>query len=106
MRDAQQEIIAALGVTSVWDAASETKRRIQFLVEYAKRVPGCRGFVLGVSGGQDSSLAARIAQLAVQQLRSDGHEAEFIAVRLPYGTQLDEDDAQLALQFIQADRVT
>jgi NAD+ synthase len=61
--------------------------------------------VLGISGGQDSSLAGRLAQLAVERLRSDGLEAQFIAVRLPYSVQHDEDDARLALDFINADRV-
>jgi len=37
-------------------------------------------------------------------MREAGHEAEFIAMRLPYSVQRDEDDAQLALDFIRADR--
>ena len=39
-----------------------------------------------------------------KRLRSQGHEATFLAVRLPYGVQADEADAQQALDFIQADR--
>jgi len=42
--------------------------------------------------------------LAVEELRAEGHKALFIAVRLPYGIQYDETDAQLALNFIQADQ--
>src|SRR5690606_6283183 len=37
-------------------------------------------------------------------MRAEGGTAEFTAVRLPYGTQHDEDDAQLALEFIRPDR--
>lgn len=74
-----------------------------FLADYARAIPGVRGFVLGISGGQDSSLAGRLAQLAVERLRGEGRDAEFIAVRLPYAVQRDEDDAQLALAFIQPD---
>ncbi|MBZ4288753.1 NAD(+) synthase, partial [Mycobacterium tuberculosis] len=59
--------------------------------------------VLGISGGQDSTLAGRLAQLAVEQRRAAGADATFVAVRLPHGVQSDEDDAQLALQFIQPD---
>ena len=66
-------------------------------------MPGNRGFVLGISGGQDSSLAGKLAQTAVERLREEGRDAEFIAVRLPYGVQRDEDDAQLALSFIDPD---
>ncbi len=99
----QIEIATRLGVNPEADAKSEIRNRVRFLVEYFQSIPGCRGFVLGVSGGQDSSLAARLAQLAVTELRQAGHSAEFVAVRLPYGVQHDEADAQLALEFIQPD---
>lgn len=93
----------ALGVQASIDAATEIERRVSFLCEYALSIPGVRGYVLGISGGQDSSLAGRLAQLAVERLREAGHDATFVAVRLPHGTQHDEDDAQLALQFIAPD---
>ena len=104
MRELQQRIQAALGARPEIDPAAEIERRVAFLADYARAVPGVRGFVLGISGGQDSSLAGRLAQLAVERLRAEGAEAEFIAVRLPYGVQRDEDDAQLALSFIRPDR--
>lgn len=103
MRELQQQIIDALGPVREIDPVAEGERRIQFLVDYARSVPPVRGFVLGISGGQDSTLAGRIAQLAVERLRAEGREAEFTAVRLPYGVQADEADAQLALSFIQPD---
>lgn len=54
----------------------------------------------------DSTVAGRLAQLAVEQARDQGIEdARFVAMRLPYGEQHDEDDAQLALEFINADTV-
>jgi NAD+ synthase len=59
--------------------------------------------VLAISGGQDSALTGRLGQLACRELRAEGHEAPFTAVRLPYGVQADEDDAQIALQFVQPD---
>lgn len=104
MRATQQRIIEALGTEPRVDAAAEIERRVGFLADYARSIPGARGFVLGISGGQDSALAGRLAQLAVERLRAEGVESEFIAVRLPYGTQHDEDDAQLALGFVQPDR--
>ena len=100
----QQEIVRALGAKPDADPAAEIERRLAFLCDYAKSIPSVRGFVLGISGGQDSSLAGRLAQLAVERLRAEGREAEFIAVRLPYAVQADEDDAQLALAFIAPDR--
>lgn len=101
----QQQIIATLGVRPTIDPGSEVDRRVAFLAAYAESIPGCRGFVLGISGGQDSTLAGRLCQLAAERLRARGKAARFLAVRLPYGRQLDEADAQLALAFIRADQV-
>ena len=99
MRDLQAHIIEELGVKPSIDPAEEVRKRVQFLVDYLKAT-GTRGFVLGISGGLDSTLAGRLCQLAVEQLELAGVEAEFIAVRLPYKVQADEDDAQAALRFI------
>ncbi len=104
MSETQQRIIEALGVRPDIDPAAEIERRVAFLTDYARSIPGARGFVLGISGGQDSSLAGRLAQLAVERLRAEGAESEFVAVRLPYAEQHDEDDARLALSFIRPDR--
>lgn len=104
MSETQRRIIEALGSRAERDPAEEVERRVAFLSEYASSIPGVKGFVLGISGGQDSSLAGRLAQLAVERMREQGREAEFVAVRLPYAVQQDEDDAQLALSFIRADR--
>ena len=98
----QQEIIDTLGVQPSLDPAREIERRVAFLCDYA-RAASSAGFVLGISGGQDSTLAGRLAQLAVERLRASGVDAHFLAVRLPHGTQADEDDAQLALRFIAPD---
>ena len=98
----QSEIINTLGVRPLIDTDEEVRARVNFLAEYLATT-GAKGFVLGISGGQDSTLAGRLAQLAVEQRRADGADAQFVAVRLPYGVQADEDDAQLALEFIQPD---
>src|SRR5690606_11820834 len=65
---------------------------------------GAKGYVLGISGGQDSTLAGRLAQLAVERVRASGDEAQFVAVRLPYRVQADAADAEAAIDFIAADR--
>ncbi|CAM3737887.1 ammonia-dependent NAD(+) synthetase [Occultella aeris] len=100
----QQQIIDELGVPAEFDAAAEAERRIGFLAEYLRRT-GAAGYVLGISGGVDSTTAGRLAQLAVERLRAEGREAVFVAVRLPYGVQADEADAQVAISFIEADEV-
>lgn len=103
MRELQAAIIAELHVRPEIDPAEEVERRVAFLVDYLSST-GAAGLVLGVSGGQDSTLAGRLCQLAVERVRAAGGSAEFVAVRLPYAVQHDEDDAQLALDFIRADR--
>jgi NAD+ synthase len=100
----QQQIMEELHVQPEIVPADEIRARINFLKEYVVRC-GMNGYVLGISGGQDSSLAGRLAQLAVEELRQEtSKEYVFIAVRLPYGVQKDEEDAQRALEFIQPDR--
>lgn len=104
LRAARERIISELGVTPLGDAAAEAERRVAFL-QSQLRSTGARGFVLGISGGVDSATAGRLCQLAVERARAGGDEASFLAVRLPYGRQFDEEDAQRALAFIQPDEV-
>ncbi|MFE3610142.1 ammonia-dependent NAD(+) synthetase [Streptomyces goshikiensis] len=100
----QQEIARELQVSETFDAEREIERRVAFLAERLTST-GLRSLVLGISGGVDSTTAGRLCQLAVERARAAGHEAVFHAMRLPYGVQADEHDAQLALGFIRADRV-
>ena len=101
----QEDIIAQLGVKSKIDAQEEIRKSIDFLKAYMKKHGFLKSYVLGISGGQDSSLAGRLAQLAIEELRHETGDNgyKFIAIRLPYGVQADEDDAQRALNFIQPD---
>src|SRR5918997_460592 len=103
MANLQQQIIAELGVKPAIEPNAEIRQRVDFLTDYLRSTPA-QGYVLGISGGQDSTLAGRLCQLAVEQLRADGRPATFVAVRLPYGVQADEHDAQIALDFIRPDR--
>ena len=101
MREMQSRIIAEMGVRPRIDPAREVERRVQFLCDYVRRT-GTAGYVLGISGGLDSTLAGRLAQMAVDRLRTDGVAADFVAVRLPYGTQSDAADAEAAMDFVAA----
>ena len=107
MRPLQQKIIRALHVAPTIDPKQEVRRTIDFLKEYLMAHPFLKSYVLGISGGQDSSLAGRLAQLAMEEIRAEtGDESyQFIAVRLPYGIQNDEADAIAALEFIQPDQI-
>lgn len=107
-RPLHAQIVAELGVRPTIDPAEEVERRVQFIADYMQTT-GVRALVLGISGGQDSTLAGKLCQLAVERLNQEDAQAQqadtpqpyrFCAVRLPYGTQADEDDAQVALKFI------
>jgi NAD+ synthase len=101
-RDTQQRIIEDLQVVADFDAAFETERRIRFLAQYVQHT-GTQGLVLGISGGVDSTVAGRLCQLACERVRAEGGDAAFVALRLPYGVQKDEADANRALAVIAAD---
>ena len=98
----QQQIIEELKVVPSINAQDEIRRSIDFLKDYAKTYSFVKGFVLGISGGQDSTLVGKLAQLAVDELNAEVGEQHynFYAVRLPYGVQFDEADCNDALAFI------
>lgn len=102
----QDDIISELGVKPAISPAEEVARSVDFLKAYLKQHPFLKTLVLGISGGQDSSLAGRLAQLAIESLRAETGDSayQFIAIRLPYGVQYDEADAQRALAFIKPDQ--
>lgn len=83
------------------DPQFEIERRVDFIKRKLSE-SGCKALVLGISGGIDSTTCGRLAQMAVDALNHEQSVTnyQFIAVRLPYGTQKDEDEAQMALAFI------
>lgn len=97
----RQAIIDEMRVLPEIDPQFEIQRRVAF-IQNQLTLSGCKTLVLGISGGVDSSTCGRLAQLAVEGLNQhEGVDAyRFIAVRLPYGVQQDEDDAQISLGFI------
>jgi len=98
----KKEIISEMKVLPSIDAEYEIKRRIEFIQQQLKKA-SMKTLVLGISGGVDSTTCGRLAQLAVEDLnqQSNNSDYQFIAVRLPYDIQVDEEDAQLSLAFIQ-----
>lgn len=97
----RQAIISEMKVLAEIDAKFEITRRVNFIKEQLVN-SGLKHLILGISGGVDSSTCGRLVQLAVNELNAEhGGGFKFIAVRLPYNVQADEDDAQLALKFIQ-----
>jgi len=104
----QEKIIHELGVEPEIDEQLEIRKRVWFMKSYLKKNSFAKGYVLGISGGQDSTLLSKLAQLAVNELNDelkDKKKYQFIAVRLPYGVQADEQDAQDAIKFVDPDKV-
>ena len=102
----KQAIIKEMRVLPTIDANTEINRRVNFIKQQLE-TSGCKSLVLGISGGVDSFSCGRLAQLAVEQLRHQNPKScyTFYAVRLPYGTQQDEQDAQISLDAIEPDKV-
>lgn len=106
MSPKQTEIINALKVKPIIDVQEEIRNSVDFLKQYLLTT-GLKGFVLGISGGQDSSLAGKLAQMAMIELREEtgNQDYQFIAMRLPYGNQADESDAMAAIEYINPDKI-
>jgi NH3-dependent NAD+ synthetase len=97
----KQAVIDEMKVLPEIDVEYEVARRVSFIKKQLL-TSGLNSLVLGISGGIDSCTLGRLAQLAVNELNEEHHESyQFIAVRLPYDTQADEEDAQKSIDFIQ-----
>jgi len=102
----KQAIIQEMRVLPTIDANTEINRRVDFITQQLE-TSGCQSLVLGISGGVDSFTCGRLAQLAVEKLRQQNPNSsyQFYAVRLPYATQKDEQDAQISLDAIAPDKI-
>lgn len=100
------QIIREMRVQAVIEPEYEVKRRIAF-IKLKLKSSNSYSLVLGISGGVDSTLAGRLCQLAIDELNSEESELnyQFVAVRLPFQIQKDEDEAQLACQFIRPSKL-
>ena len=83
------------------DPQFEVNRRVSFIKSKLLST-GLSHLVLGISGGIDSATCGRLAQIAVNELSQEFPQRSFsfIALRLPYGRQVDEIDAQKSIKFI------
>jgi NAD+ synthase len=100
-----QAIIDEMRVLPEIDTDFEITRRVNFIKQHLRH-SGLHTLVLGISGGIDSCTLGRLAQLAVNELNQEHHERyQFIAVRLPYSVQADEQDAQACIDFIRPTQV-
>ena len=106
MRPVQLQIIDELKVLPTINPVEEIKYRKDFLKNFLVN-SNLNGFVIGISGGQDSALVGKLAQEAIEELRQEtGRKLKFYAVLLPYGVQKDANEAlEIAEKFINADEI-
>ena len=106
MRPLQKEIIKYEHVLPQIDPQKEIRSSVDFLKDYLKANTFLKSYVLGISGGQDSTLAGKLCQMAISEMRSEtgDNSYQFIAVRLPYGVQADAQDAADAVAFQRPDQ--
>ncbi|HHU6751179.1 TPA: ammonia-dependent NAD(+) synthetase [Staphylococcus pseudintermedius] len=106
MSEMQAMIVEEMKVKPSIDSAETIKEIQRFIEQYLHAHTFVKTLVLGISGGQDSTLAGKLVQLAVENMRNaSGRDVQFIAVKLPYGVQKDADEVEDALNFIQPDRI-
>ncbi|MDF0007391.1 ammonia-dependent NAD(+) synthetase [Staphylococcus pseudintermedius] len=106
MSEMQAMIVEEMKVKPSIDSAETIKEMQHFIEQYLHAHTFVKTLVLGISGGQDSTLAGKLVQLAVENMRNaSGRDVQFIAVKLPYGVQKDADEVEDALKFIQPDRI-
>lgn len=106
MTTLQQQIIERFKVKPQIDPQEEIRKSIDFMKEYLMKHDFLNGYVLGISGGQDSTLVGKLAQMAIDELNAElnTNKYMFVAVKTPYGTPQDASDMDEAIEFIKPTR--
>lgn len=105
MSKLQDIVVEEMKVKPQIDSAEEIHDIKQFIKNYVQSHSFIQSLVLGISGGQDSTLVGKLSQLAVNELGQEGRDVSFIAVKLPYGVQKDANEVEDALKFIEPDEI-
>ncbi|QFQ32907.1 ammonia-dependent NAD(+) synthetase [Buchnera aphidicola (Aphis fabae)] len=103
----QKKIIRLLNVKSKIIPKIEIENRIIHLKKYLLQNIHLKSLIVAISGGQDSTLTGKLCQITIEQLRQEKKDQsyQFIALRLPYGIQKDEEDCKKAINFINPDKI-
>lgn len=102
MDSLQKQIVEEMMVSPEINPQEEIRRSVDFMKSYLKKHSFMKSLVLGISGGQDSTLLGKLAQMAIDEMNQESGSSDyaFYAVRLPYGEQGDAQDAIDAVEFI------
>ncbi|MGL5021493.1 MAG: ammonia-dependent NAD(+) synthetase [Mycoplasmatales bacterium] len=97
----QKKIVSQMKTKLVINPKEEIETRISF-IKNSLYNSNTKCLVLGISGGQDSTLLGKLAKISIDELNRENNtlEYKFIAIRLPFAVQFDEKDCQMALDFI------
>ena len=68
MTNIQDIVVNEMKVKKHIDSEQESREIIQFIKSYVQSHSFIKSLVLGISGGQDSTLTGKLAQLAVEEL--------------------------------------
>ena len=68
----QDVVVNEMKVKKQIDSVEEIQEIKQFIKAYVKSHSFIQTLVLGISGGQDSTLTGKLAQLAVNELKEEG----------------------------------
>ena len=82
------EIIKQFGVRPEIDVEDEIERRVKWLIEYLENNPFANGYLLGISGGIDSAVAAALCKVACDRCGK-----RFLGILTPYHAEKDIQDA-------------
>ena len=82
------DIIREFGVKPIIDVEHEVESRIEWLCTYLRQNPFANGYLLGISGGIDSAVAAALCKEACDRINK-----RFLGVLTPYYEEKDIQDA-------------
>ena len=98
----QPYIMKRMEVSEEINCEEEIKKRIIFLKQQLL-LSNQKKMILAISGGQDSTLMAKICQLTIEKM---GPDYELELVRLPYKVQFDEHDCIDVINWLQSEKVS
>ncbi|CAL4320254.1 NH(3)-dependent NAD(+) synthetase [Buchnera aphidicola (Neophyllaphis podocarpi)] len=97
----QKKIIKELKTKSIIYPFEEIENCIKFIQNFLLNNKNINALIVGISGGKDSTLVGKLCKKAIK--RTKNKNFKLIALRLPYGKQLDEEYCKMALNFINPD---
>lgn len=74
-----KKIISEFGVAKEYDIEADIKSRVDFLIRYLENNAWAEGYLIGISGGIDSAVAAALLKMSVR-----GSGERVLAVLTPY----------------------